>query len=727
MCFTSPESSCGSRVSRERARPAPRFLLAAAVLLLAPAAAPLLAQAPSDPAEQVAALLRDLDRDLGNHDVAATVGRLDLPRLLEEARAALGLRCDPDGRTRAAERLEMHLARPVESLPSVLRAPAPRREIVRVDAAADGTEYVAVGREWDAEDYCRPVRWRILRRDDGLRVFDREDLDTGSRLSLLLVLRCDRLLADLRVPAVASLAEVARAADAVRDGDLAAAEEALLSAGRGFAPPPAVEAWRRTLLAEVSLWGERLRPALRHAGAAAALAPASPAALYVRARARLAAGDGPGALADARAAQEASAGGSAECYRVLARVLLDAGKPDEALAAVLAGLALEPRNPWLLALLAEARPDGEDFAARLARIADPYEAASSAIDALLDADRPEAAAMAAAKYRLLRPDDHRGGVLVARLLCAAGRHEDAGPLLLGACARAPAEAQTALREGYMDEMAAAGRPLEAYAALPDKAAAFDYLSRAVEDPAAFAALVEAHRPRAGDDRMFLYCDGLVHAERGEWADAERLWARAAEVTDDEALDPEALRRERVRNLLDAGEWRLALETVGPRRATFRDLAEGLAERVEVESLADLVALDEAEDPEDPAIALYQGVLLALNGRHADAVDLLLAHRARVEADPDDAWWLRERLRRSLIRLARFDAALAEAGRETVPADRAFAEAQVFAAAGRPEDLRRALEELEDFGFVASEFYAAAHIGEALRSEAFSALRAEFPE
>lgn len=204
--------------------------------------------------------------------------------------------------------------------------------------------------------------------------------------------------------------------------------------------------------------------------------------------------------------------------------------------------------------------------------------------------------------------------------------------LRGALAEAAAIFESALarvsddqRQSYLDEylwcMSQIGQPLEAYRAAPDAAATFRRLAGWLDDfdrRAALSRLLAAHAERAPDDPWLVYYRARLLALKGRFAKAADTLEPVLDTDDEELSDRCFYQYEAA--ILQAGRpLDLYHHWPDARRAfasTAYDLSE--ADPPNSQALAELIALHEAKQPDDPWLKFYQCKLLMLRGDHAEA-------------------------------------------------------------------------------------------------------------
>ncbi|MCI0461269.1 MAG: hypothetical protein L0Z62_30345 [Gemmataceae bacterium] len=336
------------------------------------------------------------------------------------------------------------------------------------------------------------------------------------------------------------------------------------------------------------------------------------------------------------------------------------------------------------------------------------------------------------------------GSLLLRL--ALGRTEDA-------------KARERYTTEFLFDALDAGKPLEGYRAAPDHSRAFRLLGEellndvldaglpdgppwragGVNPPVSFGKkpdgkaarenlgrLIEAHRDNAPEEPLLILFAGELHLAAGRHDQADREFAAGMARPLEEGLR-ERFRSVRVFARYRAGKGLSAYTDVGPRRATFRQLANLFANDKKARELQALVSAHRKIEPDDSDLPVWEVEARWLAGSYADVVQLLGDHR-EVFDGPTWQWKYRDRLVRSLARLKRFDEALQEA--EAIAKERhgsPLLVAVVHAAAGDVERTGAALAKYLKRNHDTYALYADPDLGPALCSEPFRALRQRHPE
>lgn len=705
--------------------------------------------------ELFAALAKALDTD----DGAALVRRLDPERLFDELLRTgqlnkLGLRFGRPDREGFARRVREGRARDFFN-PSFRWQSV---DVRRVRWSADRNEAVVIASHAsDAGPIGRvkqKVRWWLVRRPDGWRVYDFEDLNHGLRATQVMGAT---LTPDLpaRLPALrAAVLAIWDAQAAVAKLDLAAAEAALNGCRTDDLPDPlaaVVHAFR----AGIHL--ERAEPntALECIDRAARLQPDMPLIHLLRAHCHVLAGEHAKVLpaVDAYTVQL----GPDDDAEVLRGVALEGlNRPDEARAAYRRAGDLDPDAPApLLGLCRVLDPKGaQEIGDRLGRATNPsrlYAAVrrgtapgrnAAVDDALLDG------------LRKARPDDPLGLAEDVRRQVAAGRF-DAALELMERGLKAPVRAQAQVLGAYLFAMCRAKKWQDAYAAVPAAHAdrAFRSLADYLDDtafgvggdgPGAAAAelryLVAAHRKRAPDDPWLWYYEGAAlqyereydKAEAAFAAGADKLPAPEAATDPDEPDEPEEradavrqFRWRRVACLLQARRGMEAYEKIGPVAEVFQQLAASYDRINDLDGLKGLLAAHRKREPKDVQLLYWEAHLKFRTREYAAAAPLFKKFLAAADDKTPNGREARDGYLRAVLRSKPADApaVLAELRPERVaPALRAA----VAASAGARDELERLIAEATRGGRPLW-FYADEDFRQAFGQKRWADLRAKYPD
>lgn len=181
------------------------------------------------------------------------------------------------------------------------------------------------------------------------------------------------------------------------------------------------------------------------------------------------------------------------------------------------------------------------------------------------------------------------------------------------------------RQSYLDEylwcMSQLGRPLEAYRAAPDAAAAFRRLAGwldVFDRRAALNRLLAAHAESAPEDPWLVYYRARLLALKGRFAAAADTLQPLLDTDDEELSERTFYQYEWA--VSQAGRPLGLYHHWPDARRAFASIAYDLAEAdpPDADALAELIALHEAKYPDDPWLKFYKSKLLMLRGDYAAA-------------------------------------------------------------------------------------------------------------
>jgi tetratricopeptide (TPR) repeat protein len=551
-----------------------------------------------------------------------------------------------------------------------------RTEIRSVRLLADGNEAVVIARHRDAN--INKMRWWLIREDGVWRVYDFEDVDiTGIRLS--------SMLGSLR-PVRAGLPEVPQAwarasvtiqdaAAAVRRGDYAGARRTLQ--GMDMAALHArLEAVRWQLLGAATVGLRDFYNALPCLDRARALNFDMPYLDMLYAAAYNHSGKPHEALKHLQK-YRTLLGDDCDTFYQLGMAHARLGQASEAVTAFRKCLDDDPNLVACLYELRRVLPRGKkgELADRFARLVQPEaQFEQLVLRALADLDTEAALAFISA-MRGRTPNDPVVDACEARARALAGQVEPALTLFKKAMANLQDEQKRKayLRE-FLFDLADTGEALRGYHAAPDRREAFPLLAQqllARRDADELRSLIAAHRRADKDDPWAYFYTGELHADAKEYDQADRAFAAAQSKVTEEARR-EQIRSRRVSVRCQAGKGLSAYDDIGPRAATFTQLARWFAQGRDGKRLVALVAAHRRDEPGDRNLPLWEAEAAWLAQDHAETVRLLQKYRDGVFADPANRFNFVHRLLRSLAKLGRLDEFRkeAEALVRGGPADRA---------------------------------------------------------
>jgi predicted Zn-dependent protease len=532
-----------------------------------------------------------------------------------------------------------------------------RTEIRSVQMLAGGNEALVIARHRDVN--INKMRWWVIQEGGVWRVYDFEDVDiTGVRLSGLLgSLRTLRAGQPEVPPAWAQAsARIAEGAAAVRRGDYAGARRVLKL---DKAPLPArLEALHWQLLGAAAVGLRDAPGALPCLDRARALHPDLPYLDMLYAAAYNQSGR-PQEAHKHLQKYRTLLGDDCDTFYTLGLIHTQLGQAEAAISAFRNALDDEPNFVNCLYELRRLLPPGKkgELGNRLARLAQPEAQFEPLVkSALFDLDT-EAALAFVSVMRGRNPNDPVVDACEALARARAGQVERAVTLFKKALPNLQDEQK---RRSYLLEflfdLADNGEALRGYQVAPDRREAFPLVAQrllARRDVEELRGLIAVHRRAHPDDWWVEFYTGELHADAKEYDAADRAFAAAqARVT--EAARREQIRFRRVAVRCQAGRALSAYDDIGPRSATFDQLAAWFAQRLDGKGLAALVAAHRRHEPGDPRLPLWEAEAAWLARDHAAAVALLQKHRGGVFAEPANRFKVNYRLLRGLARLGRLE-------------------------------------------------------------------------
>lgn len=554
-------------------------------------------------------------------DGEAILSHFDVDRMAEEF-AALGMAppSNPNDRRAFINGMRQGLAVSLKKQAPVMQwATSEIRKVKK-----NGDEAVVIVRHVNANGDPLKIRWWVVRRPDGWKVYDFESLDAGMRLSAL--------AASLRGRNVADLNDIGRSIQALTEANAAAARNDLDGAERQLALvgkvklPESLEALRLLTVGVVRLRRGQTGKALDALTQAEKLRTDMPILDLMAGTALNRLGKHDEALKRLTAYRDLLGDDAPVCFQ-RGEALRGLSRFPEAAAEYRKALDLNPKNGdaylgFLRSLGGEDRKD--DVGTRFAKLDD---ARAKFTLYARDCERrkfPELLEPLAEAMRKIDPQSAPAAYYLAVCKAWAGRPEEAAPLFKAALAgQRDARLRDDYTTGFLQAMASAGKYADAYDAAPDPDAAFHYLAgEALKGyhPDDLRLLTAAHARKRPDDPLLPWVQGKVYVDEERYAPAEKAFAAAlAKPPDDETLA--LLRPARVLARYYTAGALSAYHDIGPRRETFLQLADLLFyadKEAELETLLDAEAKNDPDGVEEPA---YRCRLRVKQGRTAEGVAL----------------------------------------------------------------------------------------------------------
>jgi tetratricopeptide (TPR) repeat protein len=598
-----------------------------------------------------------------------------------------------------------------------------RTRIRQVQFLPNTSEAIVLARHWD-EDSGRSLRarWWVRKSTAGWRVYDFEDLGMGQRLTLLLA----SLVGGNQLgPLGTATEEMRQATQAWLHGNLVEAKKTLEGMAR-FNLPQSLEGIRLMMLGRVDYDLGQGQEALKLFDQARGLKADFFYLDFLMALAHNQLGNHAQALDHARKYLD-QMGEDAPAFHEAGVALLGLQRLPEAADAFRKGLDDDPASLDNLDGLRRALPTDQktELGERFARLPQPEDHFEDlARTALRERDAEGLAALTEAMTRL-QPNDPAPPYYRSRCQLLKGRDEEAVALFREALGKVTAEEQR--REyltGFLSAMHFAGKTLAAYRAAPDPDLAFRHLAGMIwkkDRVATLRDLIALHRRQRPDDVWLPYYQGMAYQFAGDFDHAEASFARGmAKNLDKETR--ERYRSSRVAARFEAGQGLRAYEEIGPRKATFDQLAWRFDNARDGKGLAALVAAHRRADQADKDLSFWEAEAYWLQEQYEKVVRILQEKCEEILENKARQWQFHDRLIRALIRLRRVPEAAEvwEALPEKMRNDLWIA--LIYAAQGDVDQTEEALKEVDP-----EDAYEDPDLGPLLRTEPFRALREKYPE
>ena len=559
-----------------------------------------------------------------------------------------------------------------------------RTEIRRVRWSGDRKEAVIIAVHKQAipideapQTITFKIRWWLVHRPGGWKVFDYEDLDGGIRATALIATLITPDVLTRQPQIRGALLALRDAQAAIVRGDVDAVEQALARC-RGVDLPAPISALVSLLEGGVQIRRGRFDAALKSLERAEQLNPDMPGRHYIHAICLNALGDHAQALVEIEAyIAQLGADGEANIERGLA--LEGLNREAEAAAAYRQALGDQPDSVEALDGLRRVLPDADkgELAERIAKAANPAKLYDELVPLAQDDSDNVGASALLAGLRKARPDDPRSIRGQFHELINAKKFAEAAAVLrerLGRAGKDENAKQLALNT-YLYAMLGADRPIQAYAAAPDEhaAAAFRLLADDLEElglerdseepvansPQQLRALIVAHRMRQPGDPWLGYFEAALLQAAKKYEPAERLFATAqsaylktAKPNSEKDWDADRFRTRRVECLYALKQGIKAYTEVGPVADTFQQLASAYAQDKDIAGLRELVAAHRTRSPDDPLTTYWDAQIHYLKDEYAAAASGFRAFlRAAGEKHPS-RWLATDRCIRAYLRADR---------------------------------------------------------------------------
>lgn len=530
------------------------------------------------------------------------VNQFDVDRLQDELVTMDVLREGDAPRGDTQRRLELALG---ERLIQQQRAIAwDSFEVRRVKKLEGNEAALVIGHRLTNGNYAK-VRWWMSKRSGTWKVFDREDLDDSSRLSLEAF-----AAANLFDPRAIQLTQAMRGIqDAFNQRDNPDAAEARINADIGVVLPPRMDSLRRFVGGLIHMRRQQNREALTVWDEAGRLNPDMPCLDLYRALVHNRLGEYPAAL-DSIDAYRAAVGEDAIICYTRGESQRALGRLPEARASYFKALDHDPRLSQAFIGLCRAvghdrKPN--DLADRFRKIDDPKPTFDTIAGEWQEGRDIEGLEVLAPAMQVI-DRDYAPADFYLSLARAWREQTDEAATLFRAALRKQFDDQK--REAYtlafFQAMASVGDPMPAYNAAPDRRNAFRILAsetRRSYNRLPLHALIVAHARREPDDPYLRLYQADELAEQGEWAKADQAFTDiVAKLPNPDVLQP--FRGNRVLARYHTGKLLSAYRDIGPRSETFAQLAELTLQKKDYNALQSLLDAHRGNEPDDVELFRY---------------------------------------------------------------------------------------------------------------------------
>lgn len=677
-------------------------------------------------AEKVRAVIRLLGTSAGNRDASRLDDIFDFGRMTDEIQRhpnapPISMR----ERGQFVREFKRGMSQGITAgQPGLIWSDAKIKLIRKLDTPGDALVYAAMKSD-DLRLYMR--FW--IHRDGDWRIYDYEDLDGGIRMTTVVT----QLLAMANTTNAAGIqADMEAIQQSVKHlgaQDFPAAEAALsrITAGQY---PGEVEAMRLMLLATAKSGQGQNDQALRIAAEAEKQNPDLPMLHFLRANIYNSQGQHESAEASARKYYDMVGANASACWQ-LGDALAGLKRTDEAVKVYRQGLDDNAESLDCLAGLARALPEDQQaevttIVARSSLTRDHFrilasllldEARASSLRALVDGYRQVGGESIDTQYyqaasQYLRQEYAPAAATFKKYL---GATDD--PYY-----------KDAVFTSYLDSMIAQDKAAEGYEQSGDKEAAIAYLADVMMfgKSAELEKVAVLHQKSYPDSEVAAFCLGFTAVDRQDFAAAESHYAKAQQLATD---DDSKLRVVRARTyalvLGKRAVW--AYTNVYSGAEGFSSIANTCVRLKDTDSLQAVLDVHREKEPGDPMLPIWQAEVEFHRGNYASAVRLLQSNRGALKQEQFSYVYFDDRLVRSLVRLKRFDEALAEASAPDGSPNNYY---QLIVYANNGSDKAAAIVRamIEEDLYTLEDLYTDEDFGAVLKTDArFAALRREFAD
>ena len=575
-------------------------------------------------------------------------------------------------------------------------------------------------------DFSTRMRWWLKRRGVAWRIYDYEELDSGSRYTALI----DQTIRDTldHKPWVTRATALAEATTLVNSGSYWKAAEKLQTLDT-VEFPPAFDAVRRTIKASCFVNTGRPKDALVECDAVTRESPDFPVALVLQARAHLGLKDYAQALADVEKHQ-AILGPDATASSLAGQALEHAGDKPKALAWFRRGVQENPDNAECqLGVLRTT--DQQDEVGRLFARAHDHKIMYSHLGAAM-IHRQDAAGLAAlnAAYAADQPADELLDYYQAEVFAMRQDFRKAADLLrplLGTTSKN--------RRAFLDEFLLASTKvdgtLKAYDACPDAVFALNYFSWTLirnKDYATLESILASHATRAPDDPTGYRVLADLRQAQDRWPDADAALREGAKRALD-ADSQETFRWRRVNARYHLGDVLGAYRDIPPNQETFEQLAGRLETDKRTADLENLLAVHQAKHPRAVETLYYQTQVKWLRQDYVGVLGAIEQIHLSTAEESRYSYQFNNLKLRSLLRLNSLDAALRVAQDMSEKRTHTWPLLLAHAAAGHVDEtlaiIKTQLTDDEDTSV--ADLYADEDLARALKTPSMKTVRDKYPE
>jgi len=511
------------------------------------------------------------------------------------------------------------------------------RSDIRKIKSLNAGEAVIIVRHEDDDDTTIKMRWWLTRRNGTWRIYDYEDLDVGMRFSVTVASLLQNNDLNKLVGMQNEIRAIHEAIQAVTlEGDIDGAEDRLQKIPVGTLPNE-VEALHHMVQAMIHLRRAKYEETHASAAKARAIRPDMPVLDLLQAMALNRLGRWEEALKFLKAYQDLL-GEDAIIASELGLAFRGNSRFVEAAAAYRRSLDRNPKNAEAYqGLLNSLEPTNnlDDLGARFLKLDNRRENFDALATDCAGRETPELLEPILAA--MVQTDPEYPPVSYYRSLAKARANLPKEAVLLFKKAL-EGEKDKDLRnnfvQGFLKAMAATGAYAKAYAAVPDAASAFEYLTEEAMKSyrtEEFAALVAAHSKKDPNDPMLPWYRGEIHVRQERYALAEKLFAAAIiRLPKPESLD--RFRSSRVLARYHTDRAMSAYSDIGPRAETFTQLAWLAYHNNNDAVLEKLLNAHAKNEPADTTIPMFRIRLDLRKGKTAEAITLF---KTTIEKSPMD--------------------------------------------------------------------------------------------